>query len=350
MQSDSKSADAEIESSGKQYHAEVVSAVQSDSKSGDTEIKPSEQQQSEVISAMQLDSKGGDAEAKSSEQYYEVVSAMQSDPKSGNIEIKSSTEKQHPELVLDMQSESKSADPEIESPGEQQHSEMVSAMQLDSKSGDTEIKSSAEEQQPDVVSLMQLDDSKSGDSEIESPVEHQQGVLAMHSDSKNGGTEIKSFAEEQHPEVVSAMPVVTEFFVAINKKDVDALSDIISDKCIFHDLCFPKAFEGKQAVLQYAKDLMEAMGKGMLFVIDGTSEGDDLTVSVLWHLEWEGHIFPFTKGCCLFNCERKGDRLFIRHVHDFLESPIKLGELILRLLKTITSFFEQFPSVIKRII
>lgn len=168
--------------------------------------------------------------------------------------------------------------------------------------------------------------------------------------SKNGDPEIESFAEKPRTEVASAMPVVMEFYAAINKRDPKALSEIMSDKCLFHDSAFPKGFEGKEAVLQYIKDLMEALGKDMQFKIDGISEGDDLTVAVLWHLEWQGRKFPFSKGCGIFYCEKEGDKLLIRMVHDFMETPLKPGELILKLLKTITSLFEQFPLVAQSII
>eukprot|EP01018_Ginkgo_biloba_P020878 Gb_41142 [translate_table: standard] len=147
-----------------------------------------------------------------------------------------------------------------------------------------------------------------------------------------------------------AMTVVTGFYEAINRKDMNALSDLIADGCILNDLSFPKAFEGKQPVLQFMKDLMDAMGKGMVFVIDGMSEGDAFTVGVMWHLEWKGKPFPFTRGCSFFQCEKQGRRLLIRGVQDFIESPVKPGELVLRLLGSITSMFDQFPLLAKSIL
>jgi ketosteroid isomerase-like protein len=173
-------------------------------------------------------------------------------------------------------------------------------------------------------------------------------TLRCTSASKGGDAEIESSAEQQRTEVVSAMPLVMDFYAAINKRDPKALSDILSDKCLFHDSAFPNGFEGKVAVLGYIKDLMDALGKEMQFKIDGISEGDDLTVAVLWHLEWDGRKFPFSKGCGIFNCEKEGERLLIRMMHHFMETPLKPGELILKLLKTITSLFEQFPLVAKK--
>eukprot|EP01018_Ginkgo_biloba_P020877 Gb_41143 [translate_table: standard] len=78
----------------------------------------------------------------------------------------------------------------------------------------------------------------------------------------------------------SAMTVVTGFYEAINRKDMNVLSDLIADGCILNDLSFPKAFEGRQ----FMKDFMDAMGKGMVFVIDGMREGDAFIVGVMWHL------------------------------------------------------------------
>lgn len=170
------------------------------------------------------------------------------------------------------------------------------------------------------------------------------------SSSKSGDAEIESSAKQERTEVVSAMPVVMDFYAAINRRDPKALFDIMSDKCLFHDSAFPNGFEGKVAVLGYINDLMEALGKDMQFKIDGISEGDDLTVAVLWHLEWQGRKFPFSKGAGIFYCEIEKDKILIRLVHDFMETPLKPGELILKLLKTITSLFEQFPLVAKSII
>lgn len=172
-------------------------------------------------------------------------------------------------------------------------------------------------------------------------------TLWCASASKDGDAELKSSAEKQNTEVVSA---VMAFYEAINKRDLKALSEIMSDKCLFHDLAFPQGFEGKEAILQYIKDLIEALGKDMQFKIDGISGGDDLTVAVLWHLEWQGRPLPFSKGCGMFYCEKEGDKILIRMVYDFVESPLKPGELVLRLLKTITSLFEQFPLIAKSII
>eukprot|EP01018_Ginkgo_biloba_P040467 Gb_07056 [translate_table: standard] len=123
---------------------------------------------------------------------------------------------------------------------------------------------------------------------------------------------------EEHQDVAgSAMTVVTGFYEAINRKDMNALSDLVADGCTF-----PEAFEGRKPVLQFMKDLMDAMGKGMVFVIDGINEGDAFTVEVMWHLKLEGKPFPFTKGCSVFQCEKQGERLLIRDVKDFIESLV----------------------------
>eukprot|EP01018_Ginkgo_biloba_P007182 Gb_22143 [translate_table: standard] len=83
---------------------------------------------------------------------------------------------------------------------------------------------------------------------------------------------------------LSAKAVVDGFYVSLNARDLDALSGLLADGCLFHCLLFPHPFQGKQEVLRFLNRLIESMGSGMQFVIDRWTEGDPYSVGILWHL------------------------------------------------------------------
>ncbi|KAI3792398.1 hypothetical protein L2E82_06275 [Cichorium intybus] len=138
---------------------------------------------------------------------------------------------------------------------------------------------------------------------------------------------------------------VRQFYKYMNEKNLKQLENYISNDCFFEDYSFPKPFNGKKEVLRFLEQLITGMGQNIEFHVAHIYEGDDdLIVGVNWHLEWKNRQVPFTRGCSLYRLTREGERLMIRKGQVFVESPIKPGDLFLKLLKIVTSLFDAFPE------
>ncbi|KAK9983589.1 hypothetical protein SO802_033114 [Lithocarpus litseifolius] len=97
-------------------------------------------------------------------------------------------------------------------------------------------------------------------------------------------------------------------------------------------------------VMQFLEELTESMGENVKFSFGHICEGDEYTAGVKWHLEWKKSQIPFTRGSSFFECSKGGDRIIIKKAQVVIESPIKPGSLVLTLLKTVTSLFDEFPK------
>ncbi|XVF37125.1 hypothetical protein REPUB_Repub19eG0118600 [Reevesia pubescens] len=148
----------------------------------------------------------------------------------------------------------------------------------------------------------------------------------------------------------SVVDLIQDFYSAINVKDTQKLEQLLSHDCVFQDLIFYIPFGGKQSIIKFLQDLMEAMGKNVQFVIDSGMEGENLTASVIWHLEWKGKEIPFTTGCHFFECQQADGKLIISKITGVEEFPVKPGDLVLKLLKAANSVFDSFPFVAEELL
>ncbi|KAK7860759.1 hypothetical protein CFP56_033176 [Quercus suber] len=142
----------------------------------------------------------------------------------------------------------------------------------------------------------------------------------------------------------SPSETINKFYTSINSKDLDDLREIISEDCYFEECSFPRPFEGKKEVMQFLEELTESMGENVKFSFGHICEGDEYTAGVKWHLEWKKSQIPFTRGSSFFECSKGGDGIIIKKAQVVIESPIKPGSLVLTLLKTVTSLFDEFPK------
>ncbi|KAL5684420.1 hypothetical protein ACJX0J_010805, partial [Zea mays] len=94
----------------------------------------------------------------------------------------------------------------------------------------------------------------------------------------------------------------------------------------------------------YFKRLMESMGEKVKFAIDEVCQGAGRTAAVMWHLEWNGYIIPFSRGCSFYICSVNGAVLLIRKIHIFNESPLKPGKWALEILNIVTNLFNVCAS------
>uniref|UniRef100_A0ACD6ABA0 Uncharacterized protein n=1 Tax=Avena sativa TaxID=4498 RepID=A0ACD6ABA0_AVESA len=105
--------------------------------------------------------------------------------------------------------------------------------------------------------------------------------------------------------------VIQEFYSSINDKDITRLKKLLGPDCIVEHTSYYKPLDIKNTHTYFTR-LMAAMRKNVKFAIDEVCQGVDPTVAVMWHLEWNGKIIPFTKGCSIYMCSAKGEVLLIR--------------------------------------
>ncbi|EXB91955.1 hypothetical protein L484_001829 [Morus notabilis] len=86
------------------------------------------------------------------------------------------------------------------------------------------------------------------------------------------------------PPPPSVLDVVRDFHNAINARDNDKLSQLLSEDCHYEDLVFYIPFEGKEGVKRFLNSVTDAMGPNVRIAIDNMAEAEGLTATVLCHL------------------------------------------------------------------
>ncbi|XP_023518145.1 uncharacterized protein LOC111781680 isoform X2 [Cucurbita pepo subsp. pepo] len=155
----------------------------------------------------------------------------------------------------------------------------------------------------------------------------------------------------------SASDVVRGFYDGVNRHDLASVEDLIAENCVYEDLIFSRPFVGRkvricwssqsllplyrlgflrfsvqllQDILIFFKKFNDSISKDLQFVIDDISTQDSSAVGVLWHLEWKGKEFPFSKGCSFYRLV-VGDakKRQIIYARDSVEPALKPGEMAL---------------------
>ncbi|XP_052202799.1 uncharacterized protein LOC127808334 isoform X2 [Diospyros lotus] len=101
----------------------------------------------------------------------------------------------------------------------------------------------------------------------------------------------------------SASEVVRNFYAGINGHDLSSVEDLIAHNCVYEDLIFPRPFVGRKAILDFFQKFIDSISTDLQFVIDDISNEDASAVGVMWHLEWKGKSFPFSKGCSFYRLD-----------------------------------------------
>ncbi|KAK7253104.1 hypothetical protein RIF29_37542 [Crotalaria pallida] len=147
----------------------------------------------------------------------------------------------------------------------------------------------------------------------------------------------------------SAAQVVRNFYARINAHDVDSVYNLISDNCVYEDLVFPRPFVGRQEILEFFKKFTNSTSIDLQFVIDDLSCEDSSSVGVIWHLEWKGKPFPFSKGCSFYRLEVINGKRQITYGRDSVEPAIKPGDAALAAIRSVTWLLQQFPQLADRL-
>ncbi|CAK8539358.1 unnamed protein product [Lathyrus sativus] len=143
---------------------------------------------------------------------------------------------------------------------------------------------------------------------------------------------------------MSPAEIIDHFYTCINEKELQQLDECISQDACFYDYTFINPFQGKKEVMHFLQQLTAGMGQNVKFRVRNICEGDDLTVAAKWHLEWKKEQIPFTRGCSFFQLAKVEESLTIRRADIFIESLVKPGSIVLTMLKTVTSLFDDFPK------
>ncbi|XP_058085944.1 uncharacterized protein LOC131233303 isoform X2 [Magnolia sinica] len=154
---------------------------------------------------------------------------------------------------------------------------------------------------------------------------------------------------DSRPDPIRPSDAITQFYSLINSKKLDKLRELISEDCYFEELSFPNPFQGRTEVMYFLTELANDMGHNIRFIIEKVYEGgDEFAAGVMWHLEWKEKQIPFTKGCSFYECSKVGEKLVIKKARVVIESPVKPGVFLLKLLSVVSSVFDQFPNLTER--
>ncbi|XP_061366148.1 uncharacterized protein LOC133309410 [Gastrolobium bilobum] len=149
--------------------------------------------------------------------------------------------------------------------------------------------------------------------------------------------------------VDSATDVVRNFYGRINAHDVDSVQYLIADNCVYEDLVFPRPFVGRKEILEFFKKFTNSTSTDLQFVIDDLSSEDSSSVGVIWHLEWKGKPFPFSKGCSFYRLEVINGKRQITYGRDSVEPAVKPGDAALAAIRSVTWLLQQFPQLADRL-
>eukprot|EP00897_Mesotaenium_endlicherianum_P004093 jgi/Mesen1/3711/ME000202S02799 len=80
-----------------------------------------------------------------------------------------------------------------------------------------------------------------------------------------------------------AADVVTAFYDAINRRDIEGALMYIAEDCIYEDMIYSKPFTGREAIKSFFTKVLNLVPEDFVFVIDDISPGDTVAVGMVWH-------------------------------------------------------------------
>ncbi|MED6155716.1 hypothetical protein PIB30_007580 [Stylosanthes scabra] len=158
--------------------------------------------------------------------------------------------------------------------------------------------------------------------------------------------------DDEDDEDRSPRSLVLRFYEALEEKDIEKMKKLLSPKhCVYHDFLFYGPYEGKQNVVNFLENAMDALGESVKIKLEIVDEERDYSVvNVYWHLEWKKIKIPFTSGFRIFTFEQVNGRLYISQITGLEELPLKPGELVLKLIKSIRTVFDNYPLLAQGIL
>ncbi|XP_047952997.1 uncharacterized protein LOC125198752 [Salvia hispanica] len=139
-----------------------------------------------------------------------------------------------------------------------------------------------------------------------------------------------------------ALETVLKLYEAIKNKNVNQLSDIISEECscISNFVSAFQPYLGKKQVMVFFSSLMKYLGNNIEIVVQKTSD-EGMVVGVSWKLEWNKAPLRLGKGFSFYTCHVYHGKVMIRNVEMFLEPILHMEPLRLELITLVMAAIDK---------
>eukprot|EP00798_Chlamydomonas_sp_ICE-L_P011383 gene11383-12083_t len=138
----------------------------------------------------------------------------------------------------------------------------------------------------------------------------------------------------------SATDTVTQFFQALNQRDLAKVFSMMSDSVIYENRALNTMLSTKAAVQRFYMNTLPCIPDGAVFVLEDVVDGGD-AVGIAWHLELEGIHLPMSRGLGLYKVGEDGKLVYIR------DSPEQVLSMALPALSLGSSFLKAaLPAVL----
>ncbi|KAJ9504983.1 hypothetical protein QJQ45_029640, partial [Haematococcus lacustris] len=104
-----------------------------------------------------------------------------------------------------------------------------------------------------------------------------------------------------------AKAVITRFYEAYNRGDLDTVASLMAEEVEYHDMIYEEPFRGKAQVMAFMAKVRRTVPSDLQFVVEDITQGDPRRVGLTWHVEiGEGTVFPFSRGCSFYTLDDSG--------------------------------------------
>ncbi|GAB4821572.1 hypothetical protein N2152v2_008618 [Parachlorella kessleri] len=126
----------------------------------------------------------------------------------------------------------------------------------------------------------------------------------------------------------TAAEAAQSYYDNYNTKRIDKIMELMAEDCVYEeyymhaDLVYQDAFVGRAAIAKYFKKVGRLVPSDIKFVVEDITEGGR-KAGVRWHVELEGHEFPFSRGVSFYEVNERGQIIYAR---DLVEPTFKPGD------------------------
>ena len=128
--------------------------------------------------------------------------------------------------------------------------------------------------------------------------------------------------------------MATAVLNARNDQNITSVMECLSEECTYENMCFViKKCVGKNSIRENMLTSDEVLSSSVRIVIDDMivmngGETEDEKIAVSWHLQINGEILRFRRGCSFFIIDKESG--LVRKCIDISESPHKAAALSMR--------------------
>ncbi|CAA2984280.1 uncharacterized protein LOC111402797 [Olea europaea subsp. europaea] len=172
------------------------------------------------------------------------------------------------------------------------------------------------------------------------------GLKRVACDTKESGPPPPPPADDQR-----AMETVLKLFEAIKNRNLNEMSDMIAEECLFISN-FISAFQplhGKEQILAFFSYFMNKIGKNIVFTVQPTLD-DGMVVGVSWRLAWDKvPLIPLGKGYSIYMCHVYQGKVMIKNMDMFMEPVLHFEPLRLKTIALLMNAIEKlnFQALLK---